>query len=67
MLIDFIGAMRGCICGVMDNRKINKNGNRKLWYIDANNLYGIVFMQKLLYKDFIFTKLVEHNLVDNFR
>ena len=29
MLKDFIGAMRGGICGVMGNRKINKNGSRK--------------------------------------
>ena len=29
MLKDFIGAMRGGICGVMGNRKINKNENRK--------------------------------------
>ena len=30
MLKDFIGAMRGGICGVFGNRKINKNENRKL-------------------------------------
>ena len=52
MLKDFIGAMRGGICGVMGNRKINKNENRKLWYIDAKNLYGYAPMQKLPYKDF---------------
>ena len=28
--------------------------NRKIWYIDANNLYGYAMMQKLPYKDFEF-------------
>ena len=57
MLKDFIGAMRGGICGVFGNRKINKNENRKLWYIDANNLYGYALMQKLPYKDFSFSDI----------
>ena len=30
MLKDFISAIRGGICGVMDNRKINKDEVRKV-------------------------------------
>ena len=29
-----------------------KHGQRSIWYIDANNLYGYALMQKLPYKDF---------------
>ena len=53
--------MRGVICVFMGNRKINKNENRKLWYIDANNFYVYEFMQILPYKDFSFTDMVEHD------
>ena len=52
MMLDFISAMRGGICGVMGNRRINKDEGRKLWYIDANNLYRYALVQNLPYKDF---------------
>ena len=32
-----------------------KSHNRNIWYIDANNIYGCAMMQKLPYKDFMFT------------
>ena len=54
MLDDFVEAKRGGICGIMGDRYISNN-NRKIWYIDANNLYGYAMMQKLPYKDFQFT------------
>ena len=31
------------------------HSNRPIWYIDANKLYGYSMMQKLPYKDFIYT------------
>ena len=37
MLKDFLSAIRGGISGVMGNRKTNKDEDRELWYIDANN------------------------------
>ena len=63
MLDDFVEAKRGSICGIMGDRYIN-NGNRKMsirepasqiWCIDANSLYDYAMMQKLRYKDFMFT------------
>ena len=65
-LEDFVGAKRGGICGIMgdryntnDNTNTNintkdKHNDRKIWYIDANNLYGYAMMQMLSYKDFEF-------------
>ena len=52
MLDDFVEAKRGGICGIMVDRYVNSNN---IWYIDANNLYGYAMMQKLPYKDFMFT------------
>ena len=57
MLKDFISAIRGGICGAMGNRNINKDEGRKLWNIDANNLYGYALMQILPYKEFRFTNI----------
>ena len=60
-LDDFVEAKRGGICGIMGDRIVNngetgmKSHNRKILYIDANNLYGYAMMQKLAYKDFQFT------------
>ena len=58
MLKDFNNAIRGGICGVTVDRYVKKGEtwakahyNRNIWYIDANNLYGYVLMQKLPYKD----------------
>ena len=61
MLDDFVEAKRGSICGIMGDRIVNngetgmKSHNRKIWYIDKNNLYGYAMMQKLPYKDSQFT------------
>ena len=61
MLDDFVEAKRGGICGIMGDRIVNngetgmKSRNRKIWCIDANNLYGCSMMQKLLFKDFKFS------------
>ena len=52
MLVDLAEAKRGGICGLMGDRYLS---NRNIWYIDANNLYGYAVMQKLPYKDFIYT------------
>ena len=40
ILIDFISAMRGGICGVMGDWYIRSQSQsqRSIWYIDANNL-----------------------------
>ena len=54
MLDDFVGAKRGGICGIMDDRYIDSSDGKTIWYIDANNLYGYAMMQKLPYKDFEF-------------
>ena len=55
ILDDFVGAKRGGICGIMDDRYIDNSDGKTIWYIDANNLYGHAMMQKLPYKDFQFT------------
>ena len=55
ILDDFVGAKRGGICGIMGDRYINNSDGKTIWYIDANNLYGYAMMQKLPYKDFLFT------------
>ena len=55
MLDNFVGAMRGGICGITAERYINNSDGKSMWYIDANNLYGYAMMQKLSYKDFQFT------------
>ena len=62
MLDDFVEAKRGVICRIMGDRYINiNNSNRSIWYIDANNLYGYVMMQKLLNKDIEYTTtMAEH-------
>ena len=60
MLDDFFEANRGGICGIIGDRFVNSISNgetwtkshRSIWYIDANNLYGYVVMQKLPCKDF---------------
>ena len=57
MLKDFISAVRGGICGVMDKRYVNNN-NKTIWYIDANNLYGYALVQKLPCKDFSSTDII---------
>ena len=52
MLDEFVVAKRRGICGIMRDRIVNngetgmKSHNRKIWYIDANNLYGYEMMQK---------------------
>ena len=60
---NFISAMRGVICGVLGNRYINsqsksqnqKYSNKSIWNIDANNLYRYALMQKLPYKNFVYS------------
>ena len=56
MLDDFIEAKRGGLCGIMGDRFINSSiNNRNIWYIDVNNLYAWAMMQKLPYKDFMYS------------
>ena len=39
MLVDFVEAKRGGICGIMRDRYVNNsNNNKSVWYIDSNNL-----------------------------
>ena len=57
MLKDFINAVGGGICGVMDKRYVN-NDNKTIWYIDANNVYGYAIVQKLPCKDFSSTDII---------
>ena len=64
-LDDFIGAKRGGICGIMDERYINNSDGKSIWYIDANNLYGYAMMQKLPYKDFQFTTTITIDAILN--
>ena len=48
MLDAFVEAKKGVICGIKGNRYINSsNNNRKIWHIDANNLYGGARMQPI--------------------
>ena len=50
---DFIEAKRGDICGIKGDRLINTSeSNKTIWYIEANNLYNWVMVQKLPCKDF---------------
>ena len=37
---------------------------RSIWYIDANNLYGYVLMQKLPYKDFEYSNTTLHEVLN---
>ena len=71
MLKDFISAIKGGICGDMGNRYVYSNGQsqshnrrqmaghdqRSIYYIDANNLYGYALMQKLPYKNFVYSNV----------
>ena len=53
MLVNFVEAKRGGICGIMCDRYINNsNNNKSVRYIDANNLYGYAMMQNFPCKDF---------------
>ena len=61
MLDVFVEGKRGGICGLKGDRIVNngetgmKSHNRNIWYVDANNLIGYAIIQKLPFKDFLFT------------
>ena len=46
--------IRGGISSVMGNRYVKSDENKKILYIDANNLYGLAMSQYLPYDDIKF-------------
>ena len=58
MLDDFDEAKGGGICGIMGDRLVNREPASRIWYIDANNLYGYAMMQKLPFKDFEYITII---------
>ena len=57
MLLEKI--IRGGISSVKGDRYVNSNDNKKILYIDANNLYGHSMSQPLLYDEIEFYKNVK--------
>ena len=51
--------IRGGISAVCGDRYIKSNGNKKIFYFDANNLYGDSMSQPLPYDEFKFEQNVE--------
>ena len=51
--------IRGGISSVMGDRYIKPNGNKKILYFDANNLYGHSMSQPLPFDEIKFDKNVE--------
>ena len=50
--------IRGGISSVMGDRYVKSDENKKILYIDANNLYGLAMSQYLPYDDIKFDKNV---------
>ena len=57
LLLDNI--IRGGISSVMSDRYVKSDDNKKILYIDANNLYGHSMSQPLSYDEIIFGKKVK--------
>ena len=48
--------IRGCISSVLGDRYVKSDGNKKILYVDATNLYGHSMSQMLPYDEFKFEK-----------
>ena len=51
--------IRGCISSVMGDRYVQSDENRKILYVDANNLYGRSMSQMLLYDEIKFGRNIK--------
>ena len=51
--------IRGGISSVMGDRYVKSDDNKKILYIDANNLYGLAMSQYLPYDDIKFDNKVK--------
>ena len=56
MILLLENIIRGGISSVMGDRYIKSDDNKKLLYIEANNLYGHSMSQPLLYDEIKFEK-----------
>ena len=54
MVLFLENGIRGGISGVIGDRYVKSNENKKILYVDANNLYGFGMSQPLPYDDFKF-------------
>ena len=55
--------IRGGICSIMGDRYVQSDENKKILYVDANNLYGWAMSESLPYDEIKFdgnVKLEEH-------
>ena len=59
MILLFENNIRGCISSVMGDRYVKSNDNKKILYIDANNLYGHSMSQPLPYDEIKFDENVK--------
>ena len=59
MILLLENIIRGGVSSVRVDRYVKSNGNKKIMYIDANNLYGHSVSQPLPYDEIIFDKNVK--------
>ena len=59
MIILIENNIRGGISSVIGDRYVKSDANKKVLYIDANNLYGYAMSQSLPYADINFDSVVD--------